>query len=192
MQAVGGEFFRRDVVSESAGSRAFRHEVPDHLVELPLGPGNPLVAVQERHERVVAVSTRPLGNESVGLQHGSAAWYTLIPLAVASLLTGLVQSLGTTWGLFRHYWVLFKLLISVGAIVVLLMYTETLGYLAGVAAVPDSPLGMLRSPSVLIHAVLALVLLLLATVLAVYKPRGRTPYAIRTRPTASSAAAPQR
>ncbi|MFI7702640.1 hypothetical protein [Nonomuraea sp. NPDC049480] len=41
-------------------------------------------------------------------------------------------------------------------------------------------------------AVLALVLLLLATVLAVYKPRGRTRYAIRTRPTASSAAAPQR
>jgi hypothetical protein len=32
------------------------------------------------------------------------AWVVLVPLALASLLTGLVQSLGTKWGLFRHYW----------------------------------------------------------------------------------------
>ncbi len=31
-------------------------------------------------------------------------WYVLVPFAFASLLTGLVQALGTTWGLFRHYW----------------------------------------------------------------------------------------
>ena len=41
-----------------------------------------------------------------------AGWVVLVPLAFASLLTGLVQSLGTTWGLSRHYWVLFKLLIK--------------------------------------------------------------------------------
>jgi hypothetical protein len=29
----------------------------------------------------------------------------IIPLAFASLLTGLIQSLGTPWGLFRRYWV---------------------------------------------------------------------------------------
>ncbi len=33
-------------------------------------------------------------------------WYALIPLSLASLLTGLIQSLGTNWGLLRHYWVL--------------------------------------------------------------------------------------
>ena len=37
-------------------------------------------------------------------------WYLIVPLALASLLTGFVMSLGTPWGLFRHYWVL----ISVG------------------------------------------------------------------------------
>ncbi|MGW3352742.1 hypothetical protein ACWDA3_56440 [Nonomuraea rubra] len=110
-----------------------------------------------------------------------AAWYALVPLAGASLLTGVIQSLGTTWGLFRHYWVLFKLLINVGAVVVLLMYTETLRFLAGVAASNAGP-DMLRSPSVLIHTVLAVVLLLLATVLAVYKPRGRTRHGVRTLP----------
>lgn len=41
------------------------------------------------------------------------AWYVIVPLVLAALLTGLVQSLGTTWGLFRHYWVLAKLLLTV-------------------------------------------------------------------------------
>ncbi len=106
-----------------------------------------------------------------------AAWYTLVPLAAASLLTGVVQSLGGAWGLLRHYWVLFKLLINIVGLVVLLMYTTTLGALADLAAAPQADVQMLRSPSVVIHAVVALVLLVLATVLAVYKPRGRTPYA---------------
>ncbi len=39
-------------------------------------------------------------------------WFVLIPFSLASLLTGIVQSLGTTWGLSRHYWVIFKLLIN--------------------------------------------------------------------------------
>lgn len=36
----------------------------------------------------------------------------IVPLAFAALLTGLIQSLGTPWGLFRHYWVVAKLLIT--------------------------------------------------------------------------------
>jgi hypothetical protein len=108
-----------------------------------------------------------------------AAWYVLVPLAVTSLLTGLIQSLGTAWGLFRHYWVLFKLLINVLATLILLIYTQTLSHLAGVAADPAADLGVVRSPSPAFHAVLALLLLLVATVLAVYKPRGVTPYGQR-------------
>jgi hypothetical protein len=111
-----------------------------------------------------------------------AAWLVLVPLAFASLLTGIVQSLGTTWGLFRHYWVLFKLLINVFATIVLLMYTQTLGYLADVAAqttLSSEDLRLLRTPSVVIHAALALLVLLVATVLAVYKPRAVTPYGRR-------------
>src|SRR5688572_5546807 len=41
-----------------------------------------------------------------------AAWFVLVPLAHASLLSGLVLSLGTAWGLFRHYWVALKLAIT--------------------------------------------------------------------------------
>jgi uncharacterized membrane protein len=103
----------------------------------------------------------------------------LVPLAFASLLSGLVQSLGTTWGLFRHYWVLFKLLITLFATLVLLMYLGTFRYMAGMAADPSADLGAVRNASPVIHAVLALMVLLVATVLAVYKPRGMTPYGWR-------------
>ncbi|MFE3559240.1 hypothetical protein ACFXKW_30930 [Streptomyces sp. NPDC059193] len=30
-------------------------------------------------------------------------WYVIVPFSVASLLTGVVQSFGTVWGLLRHY-----------------------------------------------------------------------------------------
>jgi hypothetical protein len=103
-------------------------------------------------------------------------WFVLVPLAFASLLTGLVQSLGTYWGLFRHYWVVFKLLINVVATVVLLIYTQTLDSLADTARESDHAL---RSASPALHAAAALVLLLVATTLAVYKPRGLTPYGQR-------------
>lgn len=109
-------------------------------------------------------------------------WYALVPLALTSLLTGVVQSLGTTWGLFRHYWVIFKLAINLFATIVLLMYTQTLDYFADVAAqtaVTSGDLSRLKSTSPLLHAGLAFVLLLVATTLAVYKPRGLTPYGQR-------------
>ncbi|MGH9162390.1 MAG: hypothetical protein ACRD2X_20690 [Vicinamibacteraceae bacterium] len=108
-----------------------------------------------------------------------AAWSVLIPLAFASPLTGIVQGLGTTWGLFRHYWVLFKLLITVFATIVLLMYMETFRLMARMAADPKADLSIVRNASPALHAVLALLVLLSATVLAVYKPRGLTPYGRR-------------
>lgn len=112
-----------------------------------------------------------------------AAWYALVPLAFAALLTGIVQSLGTPWGLFRHYWVLFKLLINVVATVVLLIYMGTFRSMAHMAADPDAELSSVRNFSPVLHSVLALVVLLLAMVLAVYKPRGVTPFGQRERRT---------
>jgi len=46
------------------------------------------------------------------------ARFVIVPLAFASLLSGLIQSLGTPWGLFRHYWVLAKLLLTIFATIV--------------------------------------------------------------------------
>jgi hypothetical protein len=119
---------------------------------------------------------------SVYLAMEPAGWSVLVPLSLASLLTGLVQSLGTKWGLFRHYWILIKLLINVFATIILLLYMQTLGYLAGVAAqttLSSGDLSALRSPSPVIHAGLGLLLLLVAATLSVYKPRGMTRYGQR-------------
>ena len=108
-------------------------------------------------------------------------WAVLVPLSLASLLTGLVQSLGTKWGLFRHYWILAKLLMNVLATIVLLLYMQTLSYLAGAAetALSSGDLLKLRNPSPVAHAVAALLLLLVATTLSVYKPQGMTRYGQR-------------
>lgn len=68
-------------------------------------------------------------------------WFVIVPLAFASLLTGLIQSLGTTWGLFRHHWVLAKFLITILATVLLLVHTQPIGLLAAVAKETTSPAG---------------------------------------------------
>ena len=111
-----------------------------------------------------------------------AGWFVLLPLAVASLLTGLVQSLGTKWGLFRHYWIVVKLLMNVSAVIVLLLYMQTLGYMAELAARTTGPGGGLtglRDPSPVVHAGVGLLLLLVAATLSVYKPQGLTRYGQR-------------
>ena len=108
-------------------------------------------------------------------------WSVLVPFALASLVTGLVQALGSTWGLFNHYWVLAKLVVTLFATVVLLLYLDTLSTLGDAATAPlaGHDLGGLRSASPLLHAIAALFLLLVATVLAIFKPRGLTPYGQR-------------
>ena len=114
------------------------------------------------------------------LAMGLIAWYVLVPLALASLLTGLVMSLGTRWGLFRHYWVLISLLLTIIATVVLLVETQTIGYFADTAADPTTTGEDLRAlGSTLVHSVGGTVVLLVILVLNVYKPRGMTRYGWR-------------
>lgn len=106
-------------------------------------------------------------------------WFVLVPLGLASLATGLVMSLGTRWGLIRHYWVLAKLLITILAILVLALYTQTLDYLADRAGDTSLSIDELQDPSPAIHAGAALLALLVTTTLSVYKPRGLTRYGWR-------------
>ena len=108
-----------------------------------------------------------------------AGWFVLVPLAHASLLSGIVLSLSTSWGLFRHYWVVLKLGITLFATVILLIYMGTFRQMAGVAADPVMDLAVVRNASPIVHAILALILLLAATVLGIYKPFGMTAYGTR-------------
>jgi hypothetical protein len=109
-------------------------------------------------------------------------WYVLLPLAVTSLVTGIVQALGSVWGLIRHYWVLFKLVIGAVSTYVLLMFNlTTVGPVTRGAADPATPVDRLRmlAGTPRDHALVALAGLLVATVLAVYKPRAVTRYGRR-------------
>ena len=120
-------------------------------------------------------------------------WYVIVPLAVASFVTGLVMSLATPWGLFRHYWVVISLALTLLSVVVLLLHMPSVSATtdslrAGVAsggAIPVTPSehgghgGGLARGGDLFHPGVGLVVLLVVTVLNVYKPRGLTTYGWR-------------
>jgi hypothetical protein len=100
----------------------------------------------------------------------------IIPSGLASLLTGVIASLGTDWGLFRHYWVLLKLLLTVPAVGLMLAHIQAVAYAARMASattsIGDGLAGL--QTQLIVYAIAALVVLLIATVLSTYKPRGRT------------------
>ena len=107
-------------------------------------------------------------------------WAALVPLAAATFVTGLVQALGTTWGLFRHWWVVVKLAITLVATAILLAYTSTLGLLSAAAQRPEAHPGLLPTTSPVLHGAGALLVLVAAVVLSLYKPRGVTRHGWRT------------
>lgn len=108
-------------------------------------------------------------------------WFIIVPFAVLSLGSGVVSSLGTKWGLFRYYWVLLKLVITTGATFLLLVHTQAIDMLASLAekttALGVYPYGMQLKMVVTSGA--TVVVLSMLTGLAVYKPRGMTPYGQR-------------
>lgn len=113
------------------------------------------------------------------------AWYVIVPLCFVSLLTGLALSLGTAWGLLRHYWVVVKLLITPPATLILLVHMRPIGFLAGAASRPvptTSGKDLQGLQNLLMTAAgVALLALLVITTLSVYKPRGMTSYGWRKR-----------
>ena len=119
-------------------------------------------------------------------------WFVIVPFSFAALLTGLVLAVGTPWGLFRHYWILAKFLLTVGAVAVLLVHTSAMGDAAGrVTGVAAETLPGLRAHlganghaghlgNVQIQLAAAsgagLLVLLTTAALGVYKPRGKIRY----------------
>ncbi len=108
-------------------------------------------------------------------------WFVIVPCSLAALLSGLVQSLGTEWGLFRHHWILAKFLMTLVGTLVLLGHMRNVSRMARIAAEMTSPhaeVGILPLQLV-VHAAGGLLVLLAATALSVFKPWGRTAYGQR-------------
>lgn len=114
--------------------------------------------------------------QSAYVAMGLTVWYIIVPLALTSLVIGIINALGTAWGLFRHYWVLVKLLLTLVATTVLLLEAPTVSHLADAAASGADPREL---SSTLAHSIGGAVVLLTTTLLSVYKPRGLTRYGWR-------------
>ncbi len=109
--------------------------------------------------------------------------FLIVPLSLAALVTGIVQSLGTRWGLFRFYWVVVKFALTIGATILLLLHQFTAVAAAakrvsGGAAGAFPDVGQV-GVQLLADSGVAVLVLLVITTLAVYKPWGRTPFGLR-------------
>lgn len=107
------------------------------------------------------------------------AWLIILPLAITALLVGIVQSLGTPWGLIRHYWVIAKLLLTILIVGVLLLQMGAIssvadGAVANLVGLSDDQRARV---SLTFHAGAGLLVLFLPVWLSVYKPRGTTRFA---------------
>lgn len=103
-------------------------------------------------------------------------WWVTVPLDIAAVLSGLVLSLGTEWGLFRHYWVMVKLLLTIPATLLFLLHAQSIDFIARAAdarILAAGDLAQLRM-QLIADAAAACLVLLVATALSIYKPRGRT------------------
>jgi hypothetical protein len=104
------------------------------------------------------------------------AWFVIVPLAIAALLSGLLQSLGTEWGLFRHYWIIAKFALTTFGTVILLLHAPRVSEMAVRAAETAFATGdyTQQRTSLVVHAAGGLAILLAAAVLSVFKPWGKT------------------
>ena len=98
-----------------------------------------------------------------------------VPLGCLALLTGLGLSLGTPWGLFKHYWVIIAVVLTTLSLAVLLLHMPSVSTLARLARTADDA-AVSRLGGDVLHPALGLLVLIVITVLNVHKPRGLTPY----------------
>jgi hypothetical protein len=115
---------------------------------------------------------------SAYLTMDTIARFVILPLSFAPLITGPILSLFTPWGLFRHYWILVKLLITILSTLILLVHLQPISVLAEAAAGTAAFSAELHGMQVqmVVASAAGLLALLAATALGVYKPRGETPW----------------
>src|SRR5690606_32084843 len=89
-----------------------------------------------------------------------------IPLSFAALLTGLLLGLGTGWGVFRYPWVTTKLILIISVIAVGALVLDS-----GMSAMLTGSGG--AEGQLIAGAAYDVIALVVATVLAVFKPGGR-------------------
>ncbi len=129
----------------------------------------------------LALAITGLNSQDIQLSRASclamelSAWFVIVPFCLTSLFTGIVQAIGTKWGLLKYYWVVVKLFLTIASTALLLLHMQPISYLAGVAAGPSFSNSRQSEQLIqLIEKAGATILVLLAvTTISVYKPWGR-------------------
>ncbi|MFC3448931.1 hypothetical protein [Amycolatopsis speibonae] len=116
------------------------------------------------------------------LMMGQIGGYLLLPVSLTALISGIVLSLGTKWGLIRYKWVAVKLLLTLIAAGLTLF--SLLPGLRELAAAAESTMdGVLvpagRRVDGFYPIIVSTTMYLTMTVLSVYKPGGKTAYGRR-------------
>lgn len=94
-------------------------------------------------------------------------------LGCLAFLTGLLMSLGTSWGLVRHYWVLIAFVLTTLALAVLLLHMPTVSQTAEVARTMTETKAVTLGGDI-VHPAVGIGVLVVVAVLNIYKPRGQT------------------
>lgn len=128
---------------------------------------------------MVVLSAVGYTTENAGLRHGAYELmhvfdlFIVIPTMMLSILTGLVVSLGSKWGLVKHWWVLLKLVIALSIPAVAIVESQWVQELAARTADPAAEPGG-TGLTLLICMIAFSAALWTATYLSVFKPGGKT------------------
>lgn len=104
-----------------------------------------------------------------------SGWFVILPLCLTALATGIVQAIWTKWGLFRYYWIVVKLFLTLGSTILLLLHLQPIDELANAASQPafsDSK----HAPQIIdliAKSGAAILVLIIITTISIYKPWGK-------------------
>lgn len=114
-------------------------------------------------------------SRSVLIAMDMSAWFVIVPFCLASFFTGLIQALGTRWGLFKHYWIVVKLFLTIAMTILLLLHMQPISYLANVATETSFQNSRYAGQllDIITKAGAAILVLVFITTISVYKPWGK-------------------
>ena len=99
------------------------------------------------------------------------------PVAIATLATGVILSLGTKWGLFQHTWIVVKLVLTVATVLNGMLnlgpaVQRAIALTSGASAAAPPDLGTTALVAIAVPGI-NILMLGAATAISVYKPWGR-------------------
>lgn len=104
-----------------------------------------------------------------------SAWFVILPFCLTAFATGVIQAAWTKWGLFRYYWIVVKLFLTLGSTILLLLHLQPIDTLANAALQPEfstteqAP----RIIDLIAKSGAAILVLLFITSVSLYKPWGK-------------------